>query len=95
MQNNDLVDIYSLAQRLQKEGPATFSRWASTAHEIAREEYKAIERVRHDYSTLHKDELSLLRYELFINAILDTMPTLENKKTLLCAEALSERKFLK
>lgn len=93
MLNTDLVDVYALAQRLQREGPTIFCQWVSTAHDIARNKYKEIERIRLDYSTLHKDELLLFRYETFINALLDAMPTIEAKKALLQVEALSEKKF--
>jgi hypothetical protein len=93
MKNEYLVDIPKLAEHLKEEGACSFQRWAATAHEIARDAYNAIERVRHDYSTLHESELLKFRYESFIGAMLDTMPTLEMKKTLLTAEAIQYKKF--
>ena len=93
MKNDDLVDVQSLAKRLQKEGVSAFLHWTETAHDIARDKYKEINRIHHDYSTLQKEELLLFRYESFINVMLDAMPTLEAKKTLLEIEAPQEKKF--
>ena len=93
MTNSDLVDIQKLAQRLHNEGASAFNHWAATAREIARDSYHDIERVRRDYSTLAETELYLFRYESFIHAILDAMPTLDTKKKLLEFEALHEKKF--
>ena len=93
MKNEDLVDIPKLAEHLKEQGACSFNRWASTAHEIAKDAYKVIERVRHDYSTLHESELLKFRYESFIDAMLNTMPTLEMKKILLTAEAIQYKKF--
>jgi len=93
MKNEELVDIPKLAEHLQKEGTCSFNRWATTANEIARDAHTNIERVRHDYSTLHETELLGFRYESFISAILNTMPTLEMKKTLLEVEAMQYKKF--
>lgn len=93
MKNSDLVDIPELAKRLKAEGASVFSRWADTAHSIARGAFKDIARVRHDYSTLHATELLVFRYESFIDAMLDAMPTLEMKKALLSIEAMQDKKF--
>jgi hypothetical protein len=94
MKYDDLVDIESLAARLQKEGASAFLHWKETALDVCGDQYKDICRVYHDYSTLSPTELLHFRYVSFIQAMLDVIPTLELKKSFLNIEALQEKKFV-
>jgi len=93
MNTEHLVNLKKLASRLTKEGKSVFGIWIATAHEVCREKYREIDIVRSSYSDIPDAELSERHFRSFVEALVDTMPTLEHKKALLRAEAFVEREF--
>lgn len=93
MKNNDLVDMPRLIARLQREGSSVFGYWCETACEIEPGAESRIRMVAHNYKTFGAAELKDFRYKTFVEEILGALGSVENKKSLLQAEALQEKKF--
>jgi len=90
---NELVNIQKLKERLTPANHSTFSIWKNTALEICRDKYEDICNLYNIYMEIPEEELRVDQLILFIDDLVDIMPTLENKKSLITAEAFSEKVF--
>lgn len=93
MKLEDLVDVERLRLRLGLEGQSVFHQWTATALEICHEKYREIANLKVIYMEIPADYLQTEQIITFVRSLLDIMPSLEEKKTLLRAEALQERRF--
>jgi hypothetical protein len=93
MQLDELVDIDKLGQRLAKEGSRVFSEWSATATEICGDRYKQIAILQMAYLEHVEPQIPAYKFVSFVEQLVRIMPTIENKKSLLRAEAFAERKF--
>ena len=94
MKLEDLVNIEQFIESMTPPYRSVFSIWANTATEISRDRYAAIERIRDIYLEISDTELRPDQIIMFIEALLQELPTDEMQKTLIRTEALQFRKFV-
>jgi hypothetical protein len=90
----DLIDEQKLRTRLiSVPSKTTISEWHNTALEVCGDKYSEVCSVYQIYMEMSEDELNIDRLLLYIKNVITIMPTLEDKKRLIRAEALGERLF--
>ena len=87
------MDVEKLRSRLAVEGRSVFHHWTATALEVSREKYREIMNLNKIYMEIPADNLQAEQIIRFVQDLLRILPSLEDQKTLLTAEALEERRF--
>ena len=93
MKLEDLVDIEQFTASLGSPSKNTFQVWSATAFEICPEKHRAIAQLRDIYLEIPGEELRPRQIISFVEALLETMPSDEDRRTLIRAEALQSRRF--
>ena len=93
MKLEDLVDIEKFIESVTPPDKTMFEIWSSTAFEISSESYKDIAMLRQIYLEIPDIELRPRQIISFIEELLRVLPSDEDRKTLVRAEALQFRKF--
>lgn len=93
MKLEDLVDIEQFTASLAHPSKNTLHVWSATAFEICPEKHRAIAQLRDIYLEIPGEELQTRQIISFVEALLETMLSDENRKTLIRAEALQFRRF--
>ena len=83
-----------LRVRLASTSPkVTISEWYNTALEVCGDKHSEIYNIYQIYKELSETELNIDRLILYIEEIVNTIPTPEDRKRLISVEAFGERKF--
>lgn len=93
MKLEDLVEIEPFSKHLAEGGSSVIRIWSETALEICRDQHRDIARIRQIYSEIPSTELRPQQLISFVEAILEAMPSDEDRKTLIRVEALQFRTF--
>lgn len=93
MELDELIDVDKLGQRLAQQGRSVFSQWSATALEVCGDRYKQIAILQTAYLENEEPQIPAYKFISFVEQLVGIMPTVENKKSLLRAEAFAERKF--
>ena len=93
MKLEDMVNIGTFIESLTPPVKDVFRIWSETAFQIGGDRYEAIARIRDIYMEIPEAELKPRQIIMFIEALLNELPSDEMKKSLIRTEALRFRKF--
>ena len=93
MKLEDLVDIERFTDSVTPPRKIAFRNWSYTAIEVGPESYGDIATLLQIYMEIPEAELRSEQFIFFVEDLLQAMPTDENRKTLIRAEALPFRRF--
>lgn len=93
MKPAELLDLEQFAASLTNPNKSIFRIWSETALEISPEKHRAIAQLREIYLEIPSEELKPRQIVSFVEALLEALPSDDNRRTLIRAEALQFRKF--
>ena len=93
MKLEDFIDIEKFTESITPPSKNIFHTWSSTAFEVSHDSYKDIARLRDIYLEIPEAELRPRQIITFIEDLLQIMPSIEMKKTLVETEVPQFRKF--
>jgi len=93
MNLEDLVNIEEFTRSMTPPDNGTFQIWSATAFEVSPASHKDIARLREIYMEIPNAELRPQQIITFVEALLQALPSDEDRKTLIRTEALPFRRF--
>jgi hypothetical protein len=93
MKLEDFLDVEAFTKSVTPPNKSLFRIWSETAFEVSREAHKDIAQIRQIYLEIPVAELRPRQVVTFVEALLRALPSDEDRKRLIRAEALQFRRF--
>ena len=93
MNLEDLVDVEEFTRSMTPPDKSTFQIWSATAFEVSPASHRDIAMLREIYMEIPEAELRPQQIIIFIEALLQALPSDEDRKTLIRTEARQFRRF--